>query len=259
MRARERLESAARSVHEVIRMRTRIVAGNWKLNGSRRFAADLLAEVAAGLPVPGVEVVVLPPATHLAELAGAWSGRGIAFGGQDASELADGAYTGEVSAAMLADVGARYVLVGHSERRQYHAEDSALVARKFVAARAAGLRPVLCVGESRAEREAGTTAGVIASQLRPVLDLAGVEAFADAVVAYEPVWAIGTGLTATPDQAQEVHALIRSEVASRDAKIGNSLSILYGGSVKPANAAELFAKPDVDGGLIGGASLVAAD
>src|SRR5690606_4118621 len=181
MRARERLESAARSVHEVIRMRTRIVAGNWKLNGSRRFAADLLAEVAAGLPVPGVEVVVLPPATHLAELAGAWSGRGIAFGGQDASEHADGAYTGEVSAAMLADVGARYVLVGHSERRQYHAEDSALVARKFVAARAAGLRPVLCVGESRAEREAGTTAGVIASQLRPVLDLAGVEAFADAV------------------------------------------------------------------------------
>lgn len=237
-------------------MRTRIVAGNWKLNGSRAFADGLLPAIA---PADGVEVVVLPPATLLAGLVQAHGGRGIGFGGQDVSEHAEGAFTGEVSAAMLADAGARFALVGHSERRQYHAEDSALVARKFAAALAAGLRPILCVGESKEEREAGTTEAVIASQLRPVLDLAGPEGFRDAVVAYEPVWAIGTGLTASPQQAQDVHAFIRSEVAARDAKIGNSLPILYGGSVKPANAAELFAQPDVDGGLIGGASLVAAD
>lgn len=240
-------------------MRARIVAGNWKLNGSRGFAQGLLADVVAGLPAAGVEVVVLPPATHLAGLVEAFGDRGIGFGGQDVSEHADGAYTGEVSAAMLADVGARFALVGHSERRQYHAEDSALVARKFAAAQRAGLRPILCVGESLAEREGGTTEAVIASQLRPVLDLVGAAGFAGAVVAYEPVWAIGTGLTATPGQAQDVHAFIRSELASRDAKIADSLPILYGGSVKPANAAELFTQPDVDGGLIGGASLVAAD
>lgn len=237
-------------------MRTRIVAGNWKLNGSRSFAAGLLPDIA---PADGVEVVVLPPATLLAGLVDEHGARGIAFGGQDVSEHAEGAYTGEVSAAMLADAGARYALVGHSERRQYHGEDSALVARKFAAALAAGLRPILCVGESRAEREGGAAEATIASQLRPVLDLVGAEGFAQAVVAYEPVWAIGTGLTASPAQAQHIHAFIRSEVAARDAKIGNSLPILYGGSVKPANAAELFAQPDVDGGLIGGASLVATD
>ncbi|MBJ6979310.1 triose-phosphate isomerase [Luteimonas sp. MC1895] len=240
-------------------MRTRIVAGNWKLNGNRSSAADLLQQMAAGLPADGVEVVVLPPATLLAGLVEAWGAQGIAFGGQDVSEHGEGAYTGEVSAAMLADAGARFALVGHSERRQYHREDSDLVARKFAAALAAGLRPILCVGESKDEREGGTTEAVIASQLRPVLDLVGAEGLASAVVAYEPVWAIGTGLTASPQQAQDVHAFIRSEVAARSAKIGNSLPILYGGSVKPANAAELFTQPDVDGGLIGGASLVATD
>jgi len=240
-------------------MRARIVAGNWKLNGSRDFARGLLSDVASGLPAAGVEVVVLPPATHLQGLVEAWGSRGIGFGGQDVSEHADGAWTGEISATMLADVGARFALVGHSERRQHHREDSDLVARKFAAAAAAGLRPILCVGESRQDREDGSTESVIASQLRPVLALAGAAGFADAVVAYEPVWAIGTGLTASPDQAQDVHAFIRSEVAAMDAKIGNSLPILYGGSVKPANAAELFSRPDVDGGLIGGASLVAAD
>jgi triosephosphate isomerase len=160
---------------------------------------------------------------------------------------------------MLADVGARYVLVGHSERREYHAEDSALVAAKFRAALAAGLRPILCVGESLQQRESGAAEEAIAAQLRPVLELVGAEGFANAVVAYEPVWAIGTGLTASPGQAQAIHAFIRSEVASRDARIANSLPVLYGGSVKPANAVELFSQPDVDGGLIGGASLVAAD
>ena len=240
-------------------MRSRIVAGNWKLNGSPGFAAELLQQVAADMPGDGVEVVVLPPATLLAGLVEAWGGRGIGFGGQDVSEHGEGAYTGEVSASMLADAGARFALVGHSERRQYHREDSGLVARKFAAARAAGLRPILCVGESKDEREGGTTEAVIASQLRPVLDLVGADGLAGAVVAYEPVWAIGTGLTASPQQAQDVHAFIRSEVASLDAKMGDSLPILYGGSVKPANAAELFSQPDVDGGLIGGASLVAAD
>ena len=240
-------------------MRSRIVAGNWKLNGSRRSATDLLQQVAAGMPSDGVEVVVLPPATLLAGLCEAWGARGIGFGGQDVSEHGEGAYTGEVSAGMLVDAGARFALVGHSERRQYHREDSDLVARKFAAARAAGLRPILCVGESKEEREGRSTEAVIASQLRPVLDLVGAEGFAGAVVAYEPVWAIGTGLTASPQQAQDVHAFIRSEVAAMDAKIGNSLPILYGGSVKPANAAELFSQPDVDGGLIGGASLVATD
>ena len=170
-----------------------------------------------------------------------------------------GAYTGEVSARMLADVGARYGLVGHSERRQYHGEDSALVARKFMAARAAGLVPILCVGETLQQREAGQTQFRIESQLQPVLDLGGAAAFDGAVIAYEPVWAIGTGHTASPEQAQAVHAFIRGEIAARDAKIAGSLPILYGGSCKPDNAAALFAQPDVDGGLIGGASLAADD
>ena len=160
---------------------------------------------------------------------------------------------------MLVDVGARYGLVGHSERRQYHAESSELVARKFLAARNAGLTPILCVGETLEQREAGQTEQVIAAQLEPVLALAGVQAFEAAVVAYEPVWAIGTGRTASPAQAQAVHAFIRGVVSAHDARIGDCLPLLYGGSVKPDNAAELFAQPDVDGGLVGGASLVAAD
>ncbi|WP_240125858.1 triose-phosphate isomerase [Thermomonas alba] len=239
-------------------MRRKIVAGNWKLHGSRAFAAALLAELAAGRP-QGVELVVLPPYPYLQSLAAPCVEAGIALGAQDCSAHDKGAYTGEVAAAMLADVGARYVLVGHSERRQYHAESSALVAEKFVAAQAAGLIPVLCVGERLEEREAGQTEAVVAGQLRPVLERAGAAAFARAVVAYEPVWAIGTGRTASPEQAQAVHAFIRGEVAAFDATIANSLPLLYGGSVKPDNAASLFAQADVDGGLVGGASLVAAD
>lgn len=239
-------------------MRRRIVAGNWKLQGSRAFAAALLAEVAAGA-TDGVELIVLPPYPYLAEAAVACAGTRIAVGAQDVSAHAEGAYTGEVAASMVADVGARYALVGHSERRQYHAESSALVARKFEAAQAAGLVPILCVGESLAQREAGHTEDVIASQLQPVLERAGIAAFARAVVAYEPVWAIGTGRTASPEQAQDVHAFIRGQFAQGDATISGSLPILYGGSVKPGNAASLFAQADVDGGLIGGAALVAAD
>jgi len=239
-------------------MRRKIVAGNWKLQGSREFAAALVDAINAGAPA-GVHLIVLPPYPYLVEVLARCAGADIAVGAQDVSAHAKGAYTGEVAAAMLADVGARYTLVGHSERRQYHAENSELVAQKFRAAQAAGITPILCVGERLEEREAGQTEAVIASQLRPVLDLVGVAAFADAVVAYEPVWAIGTGRTASPEQAQAVHAFIRSQVADRDAKIADSLPLLYGGSVKPDNAASLFAQADVDGGLIGGASLVAAD
>ena len=239
-------------------MRRRIVAGNWKLHGSRAFATALVGEIAAR-PVPGVELVILPPLPYIGDLIEDFEGTPLLFGAQDVSDHEQGAYTGEVSASMLVDVGARYGLVGHSERRQYHAETSELVALKFQAAINAGLHPILCLGEGLEQREAGQTEAVIASQLRPVLALVGVAAFAQAVVAYEPVWAIGTGRTASPEQAQAVHAFIRGEVAAHDATIAGSLPILYGGSVKPGNAASLFEQADVDGGLIGGASLVAAD
>jgi len=231
-------------------MRRRIVAGNWKLHGDRAFAHALLDAVAAAGAPAGVDLVVLPPLPYLGELAAHYVGTGITFGAQDVSANTRGAYTGEVSASMLLDVGAKYGLVGHSERRQYHAEGSELVARKFLAAREAGLVPILCVGESLHQREAGQTEYCIER---------GVAALDGAVIAYEPVWAIGTGRTATPEQAQAVHAFIRGEVAAHDAKIAGSLPILYGGSCKPDNAAALFAQPDVDGGLIGGASLVAGD
>lgn len=239
-------------------MRRPMVAGNWKMHGTRAMAGELVAAIAAGLPA-GVDVVVLPPFPYLDGMIAAHGGTGLAFGAQDLSEHAQGAYTGEVSGAMLHDIGCRHVLVGHSERRQFHAESDAQVAAKFVAAQAAGLVPILCVGETLAEREADATEAVIGRQLDVVVALAGVAAFATAVVAYEPVWAIGTGRTASPDQAQAVHAFMRGKFAGRDATIASSLRLLYGGSVKPANAAELFGRPDVDGGLIGGASLVAAD
>ena len=240
-------------------MRRRIVAGNWKLHGSRAFATELMDGVAAGLPIAGVEVVILPPLPYLGDLIEDFEDHDIAFGSQDVSANEKGAYTGEVSASMLVDVGARYGLVGHSERRQYHAECSELVARKFLAARHAGLVPILCIGETLHEREAGQTERTIEAQLAPIFELGGAQALEGAIVAYEPVWAIGTGRTATPEQAQAVHAFIRSEAKARDATIAGSLPILYGGSCKPDNAAALFAQPDVDGGLIGGASLVAAD
>jgi len=241
-------------------MRRKLVAGNWKLHGSRQFASELVADIAQGLPSEGAPgVLILPPLPYLGDLIEDFEDTAIEFGAQDVSSNEKGAYTGEVSAAMLVDVGAKYGLVGHSERRQYHHESSELVARKFLAAQHAGLIPVLCMGETLEDREAGRTEQVIASQLAPVLAQAGVESFAKAVLAYEPVWAIGTGRTASPTQAQEIHAFIRGIVASHDARIADSLTILYGGSVKADNAAELFSQQDVDGGLVGGASLVAAD
>ena len=239
-------------------MRRPLVAGNWKMHGSRAMASALVADIANALPARA-DVAVLPPFPYLAALIGQHAQDRIAFGAQDVSEHAQGAFTGEVSAAMLKDVGCAFALAGHSERRQYHAESDDLVARKFVAAQGAGLVPILCVGETLEERDGGTTEHVIARQLDAVVARAGIGAFAAAVVAYEPVWAIGTGRTASPDQAQAVHRFIRDKLAALDGTIAGSLRILYGGSVKPSNAAELFGQPDVDGGLIGGASLVAAD
>ena len=239
-------------------MRRRIVAGNWKLHGTRAFAFELLDAV-VGAGAEGVELIILPPLPYLGELVEHYGERGLAFGAQDVSANTQGAYTGEVSAAMLMDVGARYGLVGHSERRQYHGETSEQVAAKFFAAREAGLTPILCVGETLSQREDGQTEWRIQKQLAPILEQGGAAALDGAIVAYEPVWAIGTGKTASPEQAQAVHAFIRGEIAAYDARIAGSLPILYGGSVKPDNAAALFSQPDIDGGLVGGASLAAAD
>lgn len=228
------------------------------MHGSRASAQALVAAIVAA-PLPDCDIGVFPPFPYLAELVASHGGAAIAFGAQDVSAHAQGAYTGEVAAAMIKDIGARYTLVGHSERRQFHAESNELVAAKFAQAQAAGLIPVLCVGETLAQREANLTDAVIAAQLNAVMTRVGVQALAEAVLAYEPVWAIGTGLTASPAQAQAVHAFIRGKVRHQDATIAGSLRIVYGGSVKPDSAAGLFAQPDIDGGLIGGASLVAAD
>ncbi len=234
-----------------------LVAGNWKMHGSRAENTALLDAVLSQLDASRVDVLVCPPFVYLAEVANKLQGKSIAVGAQSVSAEAIGAFTGEVSASMLKDVGCRYVLVGHSERRSLYHEDDELVARKFVAAQAQGLLPVLCVGESLHQRQAEQTFAVIKEQLDAVVSVAGIGAFAQAVVAYEPVWAIGTGLTASPEQAQEVHAFIRQSLAARDAAVASGVRILYGGSVKGSNAAELFAKADVDGGLVGGASLKA--
>jgi len=240
-------------------MRRKLVAGNWKMNGSRSMAASLVDAVAGGKP-EAVDVVVFPPFPYLAGLASRHAPTVLGVGAQDVSAHAEpGAYTGEVSAAMLADVGVGWVLVGHSERREYHAEDDALVAEKFAAALGAGLTPILCVGETAAQHKAGQAKDVIHRQLGAVLARSGIASFRTAVVAYEPIWAIGSGKTATPAHVQEVHAFIRSQLQSEDATISGLTRVLYGGSVKVANAAELFAEPDVDGGLIGGASLAAPD
>jgi triosephosphate isomerase len=209
--------------------------------------------------VKNAEVAVCPPYVFIPEVEKLLSGSDIAWGGQDLSKESSGAYTGEVAASMLNDFGCKYVIVGHSERRTYHAESDLLVAKKYAVARAAGLVPILCIGETLEEREAGTTNEVVARQLDAVIALEGVDALAGGVIAYEPVWAIGTGKTATPDQAQEVHAFIRGRVAEKSADVAEGLRILYGGSMKPGNAAELIGKPDIDGGLIGGASLKAED
>ncbi|MCG8486987.1 MAG: triose-phosphate isomerase [Chromatiales bacterium] len=241
-------------------MRRPLVAGNWKMNGSLESVRSLLDGIKEGVgAVTNAEVAVCPTAIFIPEAQQSLSGTNIAWGGQDLSTEASGAYTGEVAASMLNDFACKYVIVGHSERRTYHDESDELVAKKFATARAAGLAPILCVGETLEERESGVTNEVVARQLNAVIELEGVAALADGVIAYEPVWAIGTGKTATPEQAQEVHAFIRSLVAEKSAEVAEGVRILYGGSMKPGNAKELIDKADIDGGLIGGASLAAED
>jgi len=238
-------------------MRRKLVAGNWKMNGSRAANASLVSSLVTAAAEWACDVLVCPPAVYLAEVVSASAGSPLWVGAQNLCAEAPGAFTGEIAAAMLCDVGVTHVLVGHSERRALYGETDDVVARKFVAAQAAGLVPILCVGETLDEREAGATERVVGRQIAAVVEAAGIEAFRAAVVAYEPVWAIGTGRTASPEQAQAVHRHIRDLFVEKDAIVGDQLRLLYGGSVKAANAADLFGMPDVDGGLVGGASLKA--
>ncbi len=237
-------------------MRRKLVAGNWKMNGSHPANAELLAGITAARPF-GCDVAVCVPFPYLSESAVALAGSDVRWGAQDCSVHAAGAYTGEVSAGMLAEFGCRYVIVGHSERRQYHGETDQLVADKAKAALAKGVTPIVCVGETLAQRQAGETEAVVKRQLSAVIHTLA-HCAGEMVVAYEPVWAIGTGQVATPEQAQAVHALLRAQLKAATPK-ADAMRILYGGSMKPDNAASLLAQPDIDGGLIGGAALKAAD
>jgi triosephosphate isomerase len=241
-------------------MRQPLVAGNWKMNGNLAGIKDLIAGILQGIGSVGMaEVAVCPPFVYLQTVAELLKGSPVAWGAQNLSDRGPGAFTGEIAGSMLSDFGCRYAIVGHSERRSLYGEDDAQVAAKFAAARKAGIKPILCVGETLEERETGVTEQVVARQLKAVLDMQGIGAFAEAVIAYEPVWAIGTGKTATPAQAQAVHAFIRGLLAGQDANIAALTRILYGGSMKGSNAAELLANEDIDGGLIGGASLQAEE
>ena len=239
-------------------MRRKLVVGNWKMHGTLAQNAGLLDAVHDGMiQVAGVDCAVCVPFPYLAQAQQKLSGSNVKWGAQNVHQLDKGAYTGEVSAAMLRDFECSYVIVGHSERRACYGESSQLVAEKFLAAQQAGLTPIFCMGETLQQRESGITETVVAGQLDALIQLGGVQALRNAVMAYEPVWAIGTGKTATSAQAQAVHAFIRQRIAAQDGQIASALCILYGGSMRANNAAELFAMPDIDGGLIGGASLVA--
>lgn len=241
-------------------MRRTFIAGNWKMNGSKASIKELLNGIKAGIgDVANADMAVCAPFIYLGEVESQLQGSPITWGSQNLSTEEKGAFTGETSASMLNDFGCTYAIVGHSERRTLYGEDDALVAKKYAVARAAGLKPILCVGETLDEREKEITEDVVARQLDAVIDLEGVESLADGVIAYEPVWAIGTGKTASPEQAQAVHAFIRSRIAARDAGVAEKVQILYGGSMNPGNAEELLAQADIDGGLIGGASLKADD
>lgn len=239
-------------------MRQPLVVGNWKMHGSRASVGSLLGALAGSARADATaEIAVCPTYVHIAQALELCAGSAIAVGAQDCSHAAGGAYTGEVAADMLADAGCKWVILGHSERRAYHAESDDLISAKLGAAIEAGLRPILCVGETREQREAGEAEAVVAGQLAGALD--GHASLEGLVIAYEPVWAIGTGLTATPEQAQAVHAFIRAELEGVEAIDSGAIRLLYGGSVKPGNAAELFSQPDIDGALVGGAALVAED
>jgi len=241
-------------------MRQPLVAGNWKMNGSLDSIKPLVEGIKAGKDaVSTAEMAVCPPFVYVAQVAQMLAGTKVAVGAQDVSDQEAGAFTGEIAPGMLTDIGCKYVIVGHSERRSLYGESDEFTARKFAAARKAGLVPILCVGELLEEREQGITEAVVARQLDAVIKLEGIAALGDAVIAYEPVWAIGTGKTASPQQAQEVHAFIRGKLAALDASVAEKVQILYGGSMNAGNAAELLAMSDIDGGLIGGASLKADD
>jgi len=240
-------------------MRAKLIVGNWKMNGSRAVNATLLEGIVAGLGKAKAQCAVCVPAPYLQQCEDVLTGTPVAWGAQDVSIHACGAYTGEVCATMLSEFGCRYVIVGHSERRAYHREDSALVAKKALAVLAEGMTPIVCVGETLEEREAGETAQVVGAQLDAVLEAIDAGSVAKIVVAYEPVWAIGTGRNATPAMAQDVHAQLRAQLKARNAEAAAVVPILYGGSMKPENAKELLAQPDIDGGLIGGAALKAED
>lgn len=241
-------------------MRRKLVAGNWKMHGSLETNKQLLDEVIKGLQeVRNGDFAVCVPFLYLPSVKSILQNTNIAWGAQNVSQFEKGAYTGEISASMLNDFDCRYVIVGHSERRALFGETSPIVAEKYVAAQKAGLIPILCVGETLEQRDTGITEKIIEEQLAAVLDQAGVESLRKAVIAYEPVWAIGTGKTATPQQAQDIHVFIRSVISKQNSDTAKELIILYGGSVKANNAVELFAMPDIDGGLIGGASLIASD
>ena len=240
-------------------MRSKLVVGNWKMHGSDQFCTELALGIKAGLDgiAEAVEVGVCPPSVYLSKVIESCRGSSIKIGAQNVSPHEKGAYTGEVAANMLADLGCDYVLVGHSERRELFAESNQDVAEKFAAVQAAGMLPILCVGETLEHRQQEITDQVVLAQLDAVLDRVGIAAFTQAVVAYEPVWAIGTGETASPEQAQAVHGLLREHIAKQDSECAAGLRIIYGGSVKSSNSAELFAQRDIDGGLVGGASLEA--
>ena len=240
-------------------MRPKLVVGNWKMNGSRQANAELLQGILAGLDGGAAACAVCVPAPYLFQCEQLLAGSPMAWGAQDVATEPCGAFTGEVCSSMLQDFGCRYVIVGHSERRAYHGESNQLVARKTRAALDAGLTPIVCVGETLEQREAGTTEAVVGAQLDAVLELIGADAVSRLVLAYEPVWAIGTGKTATPAMAQQVHAFLRQKLHNCNAEAAAGVQILYGGSMKPENAGELMAQADIDGGLIGGAALKPAD
>lgn len=235
----------------------RLIAGNWKMNGAMAANASLVEAVLAGMPASPCAVAMCVPALYLAQVGGLLQGKTIALGAQDVSAHESGAYTGEVSAAMLRDLAVRYAIVGHSERRQYHGETDAVVADKARRALSMGITPIVCVGETLAQRDSGATEEVVRRQLAAVIHVNG-HCISEIVVAYEPVWAIGTGKTASPQQAQQVHAVLRVQLKAATAQSGR-VPILYGGSMNAGNAAQLMAEPDIDGGLIGGASLKPAD
>lgn len=240
-------------------MRRKLIAGNWKMNGSLAANTVLLEDIKVAVGNPACGVAVCVPAPYLAQCQSLLAASPVALGAQDVSMFESGAYTGEISSAMLRDFGCKYVIIGHSERRAYHCESDEVVAKKVLAALRSELIPIVCVGESLAEREAGQTNAVVGHQVDAVLSVLDTDSACKIVFAYEPVWAIGTGRTATPDMAQEVHMMIRAKLAAKNADAAVMVPILYGGSMKPENAKELLAMPDIDGGLIGGASLKAVD